>query len=151
MKNVLDAGRSFAGSPGRTILRAVPRRGAEGAVITLDGEIDISSAAEIRAAVTECLRKPQPESLVIDLSAVTFCDCSGVEVLEWAQSRAETGRARFGLSGVDPRLRRIFRLAKAGELLNACRSSRADRLGSVVSTTTSDRRSPDARADDDRA
>lgn len=122
MTSVLDADHSFTGdSSPPPILRAIQRRGPEGAVITLDGEIDISSAAQIRTAVTECLRKPRPESLTIDLSAVTFCDCSGIEALEWAQTCALTGHAHFGLSGVDTRLRRVFALAQARELLDACR------------------------------
>lgn len=103
------------------ILRVVPQRRRENAVITLDGEIDISSAAQIRAAVSECLRRPSPESLLIDLSAVTFCDCAGIEALEWAHSRARTGRMNFSLSGVDARLRRIFTLAHAYGLLDASR------------------------------
>ena len=55
------------------------------ATVVLDGEIDISSAGQIRAAVAECLRWPSPKSLLIDLSAVTFCDCAGIEALEWAR------------------------------------------------------------------
>jgi anti-anti-sigma factor len=135
MTSVLDADHSFMGSSARSILRAVPQRSSQGAVITLDGEIDISSAAQIRAAVFECLRRPPPETLVIDMSAVTFCDCSGIEALEWAQSRAETGHAHFTLSGVDPRLRRIFTLAQARELLDACHSARS---GNAGATATSD-------------
>ncbi len=123
MTSLLDADHSFTGASSPSILRAIPRRGPAGAVITLNGEIDISSAEQIRAAVAECLRKPPPESLTIDLSAVTFCDCSGIEVLEWARSRALTGRTHFGLSGVGTRLRRIFALAQARELLDACRSA----------------------------
>jgi anti-anti-sigma factor len=123
MTRLLDADRPFTGDSAPPILSAVPRRGRGEAVITLNGEIDIASAGQIRAAVTECLRKPPPKSLVIDLTAVTFCDCSGVEALEWAHGLARTGRMAFGLDGVDRRLRRVFSLARADGLLNACRSA----------------------------
>lgn len=123
MTRLLDADRSFTGAASPPILSAVSHRGRAEAVITLDGEIDIASAGQIRAAVNECLRKPPPKSLVIDLTAVTFCDCAGVEALEWAHGLARTGRMRFGLSGVDPRLRRLFSLARADDLLDACRSA----------------------------
>ena len=121
MTRLLDADRSFTGASAPPILIAVPHRGSGEAVITLNGEIDIASAGQIRAAVTECLRKPPPKSLVIDLTAVTFCDCSGVEALEWAYGLARIGQTTFGLCGVDRRLRRVFTLARADDLLSACR------------------------------
>jgi anti-anti-sigma factor len=127
MTSVLDTGGSLGGGPATSappILLATPQRGRSGAVITLDGEIDISSVGQIRAAVAECLRRPSPKSLLIDLSAVTFCDCAGIEALEWAHGRARTGRMHFRLSGVDKRLRRIFTLARADGLLDACRPLR---------------------------
>lgn len=136
MTSILDAGGSLTGTPVPAtsavstassvspILRAVARLDTSDAVITLDGEIDISSAMQIRDAVTECLRMPAPRSLLIDLSAVTFCDCTGIEALEWAQGRARTGRMRFVLSGVDRRLRRVFTLAHADGLLDAARPLR---------------------------
>jgi anti-anti-sigma factor len=132
MTSVLDTGGCLTGIPAPAasapaawpILRAVSRLDSSDAVITLDGEIDISSASQIRDAVTECLRMPSPRSLHIDLSAVTFCDCTGIEALEWAQGRARTGRLRFSLSGVDKRLRRVFSLAHADGLLAASRPLR---------------------------
>lgn len=129
MTSVLDTGGSLMGIPAPAttasaaapILTAVSRLNSSDAVITLDGEIDISSVSQIRDAVTECLRMPSPRSLLIDLSAVTFCDCTGIETLEWAQGRASVGRLRFRLSGVDKRLRRVFSLAHADGLLDASR------------------------------
>lgn len=128
MTSLLDTGGSLGGGGPATcappILLATPQRSRGGAVIKLDGEIDISSVGQIRAAVAECLRGPPPKSLLIDLSAVTFCDCAGIEALEWAHGKARTGRMHFGLSGVDRRLRRIFSLARADGLLDACRPLR---------------------------
>ena len=127
MTSILDAGGSLTGTSATAalpILRAITQRHRASVVIALDGEIDISSAAQLRAAVAECLRRPSPESLLIDLSAVTFCDCAGIEALEWAYGRARTGRMHFSLSGVDKRLRRIFGLAHAYGLLDACRPLR---------------------------
>lgn len=128
MTIILDAGGSLgsgtAAVPAPPILQATPQRDRAGAVITLDGEIDISSAGQIRAAVAECLRRPSPKSLHIDMSAVTFCDCAGIEALEWAHGKARTRRMHFSLGGVDKRLRRIFTLAHADGLLDACRPLR---------------------------
>ncbi len=128
MTSILDTGGSLGSAAAAVaappILQAIAQRGRTGAVITLDGEIDISSAGQIRAAVAQCLRRPSPKSLRIDLSAVTFCDCAGIEALEWAHGKARTGRMYFSLSGVDRRLRRIFTLTHAYGLLDACRPLR---------------------------
>lgn len=49
-------------------------------VATVDGEIDSSNAAELRLALAE--RLPSASSaLVLDLSAVTYLDSSGVQLL----------------------------------------------------------------------
>src|SRR5437660_1783298 len=124
MTNLLDAARSLARfpSPATTapILRVVPVRGASGAVITLAGEIDLSSADQVRAAVADCLREPPPTSLTLDLSAVTFCDCAGVRALEWARHRVRAAQVTFTLAGADARLRRTFTLAQADHLLKTC-------------------------------
>jgi anti-anti-sigma factor len=95
------------------------RTGAE-AVLALAGEIDIATTDRIRAAVAESLREPRPTSLTVDLSGVTFCDCCGIEALEWALGRALRSRTRFRLHGASTRLRRTFALAQAEELLDAC-------------------------------
>ena len=49
-------------------------------VATLDGEIDSSNAAELRLALSE--RLPSASSaLVLDLSAVSYLDSSGIHLL----------------------------------------------------------------------
>lgn len=47
------------------------------ALITLVGEIDLASAPLIRDALARCLRDGV-RTVAVDLSAVTFCDCTGV-------------------------------------------------------------------------
>jgi len=110
--------------PALPILETVSVRGDTNAVITLIGEIDISSADQVRMAVGECLREPQPLSLQIDVSALTFCDCAGIRVLHWARNRALAEQIPiFRISGADARLRRVFALARADELLDACEAT----------------------------
>lgn len=101
-------------------LHVSARRTGLDVVLTLAGEMDIATGDRIRAAVGESLREPRPRSLTVDLSGVTFCDCCGIEVLEWAHGRALRAQASFRLDGASTRLRRTFALARAGELLDAC-------------------------------
>ncbi|MFI5878620.1 STAS domain-containing protein [Streptomyces sp. NPDC051554] len=61
------------------------------ALITLVGEIDQESAPLVRTALAQCLRDGI-RTLDIDLTPVTFCDCSGLNVfLHAAQQAAEDG------------------------------------------------------------
>ena len=123
MTSLTDAKRSP--SPIRTLsgigpLHVSARRTGDEVVLTLSGEIDIATTDQIRAAVADSLREPRPVSLTVELSGVTFCDCCGIEALEWAHGRALRAQARFRLTGASTRLRRTFALARAGELLDAC-------------------------------
>ncbi|WP_405990675.1 STAS domain-containing protein [Streptomyces sp. NBC_00986] len=61
------------------------------ALITLVGEIDQESAPLVRTALAQCLHDGI-RTLDIDLTPVTFCDCSGLNVfLVAAQQAAEAG------------------------------------------------------------
>lgn len=101
-------------------LHVSARRTGADVVLTLAGEIDIATTDRIRTVVAQSLREPRPDSLTVDLSGVTFCDCCGIEALEWALDRALRAQTRFGLNGASTRLRRTFALARAGELLDVC-------------------------------
>jgi anti-anti-sigma factor len=121
--SLTDDKRSLSSVPafeGVGALHASARRTGSDVVVTVSGEIDIATVDRIRSAVAESLREPLPASLTIDLSGVTFCDCCGIEALEWAHGRALRAQARFSLVGASTRLRRTFALARAGDLLDAC-------------------------------
>lgn len=123
MASLTDDMRSLIPAPtfdGIGPLHVSARRTGADVVLTLSGEIDIATTDRIRSVVAESLREPRPSSLTVDLTGVTFCDCCGIEALEWALGRALRSRTRFQLRGASTRLRRTFALARAGELLDAC-------------------------------
>ena len=49
------------------------QRATDEAVLTLVGEIDMLTAAQLSSAVNEVLSDP-PARIVLDLAGVTFCD-----------------------------------------------------------------------------
>ncbi|MFH8393897.1 STAS domain-containing protein [Streptomyces sp. NPDC018036] len=60
-------------------------------LITLAGEIDLESAPLIGTALARCL-SDGIRTIDIDLTAVTFCDCTGLNVfLHAAQQTTEAG------------------------------------------------------------
>ncbi|GGX69268.1 STAS domain-containing protein [Streptomyces fructofermentans] len=60
-------------------------------LITLAGEIDLESASLVRTALARCL-SDGVRTIDIDLTPVTFCDCTGLNVfLHAAQLMTESG------------------------------------------------------------
>jgi anti-anti-sigma factor len=57
-------------------------------VVVVRGEIDLSSVDKVRRPLDRALTE-LPETVVLDLSAVTFCDSSGARLVVGAHRRAK--------------------------------------------------------------
>ncbi|MEY2242301.1 STAS domain-containing protein [Streptomyces sp. BF23-18] len=85
-------------------------------LITLAGEIDLESAPLVRTALARCL-SDGIRTIDIDLTPVTFCDCTGLNVfLHAAQQTTETG-GTLRLHHPPPTLGLILDLTGSGFLL----------------------------------
>jgi anti-sigma B factor antagonist len=62
-----------------TALTVEETRTATGAMLTLAGEIDMATAAELKAATDRNLEPPG--RVVLDFAGVTFCDSQGLSTL----------------------------------------------------------------------
>jgi anti-anti-sigma factor len=79
-------------------------------VLRLLGELDVGSADHLRRAVGAVLEQHDPQSLMMDLSALTFTDCAGLAVLVWARKcLAERGH-ELVITGSQPPVRRVLAL-----------------------------------------
>lgn len=87
-------------------------------VLVLAGEIDLSTASAVRDAAETCLRW-HPGRLSVDLSAVQFCDATGMHALQWAAEQAEAQAVGFALRFASPAVRRVFVLAGSEDMLEA--------------------------------
>lgn len=86
-------------------------------VVTLHGELDIATLGEATALV-EAAEATAPPVLLIDLSALTFVDSSGVRLVLLAEQRArDAGRAVAVRLGRGPALR-VFRALGLTEKLD---------------------------------
>ena len=81
------------------------RRG-DAAVLLLSGEVDVAASGAVRARVDESAAG----TLVVDLSAVTFVDSSGLRELLRARMECERRNGRLVLAGVPPVLQRLLDL-----------------------------------------
>lgn len=85
------------------------------ALITLTGEIDLQSAPLVREALERCLRDGV-RTIDVDLTPVTFCDCSGLNTfIEASQRTAEVGGSSN--STTRPTLALLVELTGTGFLL----------------------------------
>ncbi len=80
-----------------------------GAVVTVEGELDVATAPRLRAEVAALVLEPG-QVLAVDLAGVTFCDSSGISALIAARNVAETAGAAVALVALPARLSRTFGL-----------------------------------------
>jgi len=79
------------------------------ALIVLAGEIDLHSAPLVRHSLAQCLREGI-RTIVVDLTSVTFCDCSGLNAFLTASLRTTTAGGSFRLRCPSPAVARLFAL-----------------------------------------
>ena len=90
-------------------LKSSYRMVGEAVVLSLAGEMDLESAIDVRRALLDGLH--QGRRLVIDLSAMTLIDSSGVACLLEALQAARKRGKDMRLAAVGPSVMRVFQLA----------------------------------------
>ncbi|MBB6348127.1 STAS domain-containing protein [Nonomuraea muscovyensis] len=78
-------------------------------VVHVSGDIDIFTSHALRTRLLNALPYGSGR-LVVDLSAVAFCDASGLGVLVGIQHRASRRGVAFALRGPRPQLRKLLRV-----------------------------------------
>ena len=79
-------------------------------VITLHGDIDLEHAPGVRRLLLGCVDRGK--DLLVDLSAVSYIDSSGIANLIEALQCAKTNGLRFGLVSVSEQAKRVLKLAR---------------------------------------
>ncbi|MDX6313163.1 MAG: anti-sigma factor antagonist [Streptomyces sp.] len=84
--------------------------------ITLVGEIDLESAPLLRDALRQCLQDGI-RTIDVDLTHVTFCDCSGLNAFLDASQHTAAAGGRLRLHDPPAMTVRLFALTGSGFLL----------------------------------
>lgn len=87
------------------------------ALVVVVGELDQGTVGEVGTAVDACL-SGRPERIEMDLSAVAFCDCSGLNGLLRARHRAVRAGTSLCVISAGQAVRRLFDLAQVGGLFD---------------------------------
>lgn len=85
------------------------RKGIE--IISAEGEIDMEVSPRLRDALLEAFGR-NPGAIVVDLSAVSYIDSSGVATLVEGLQWSNEGKGRFVLAGLHGNVSNTLRLAK---------------------------------------
>jgi anti-sigma B factor antagonist len=96
-------------SAGRDELRLSVRR--RGALVWIDvrGELDLATSADLSALIDQETREPG-QTLVVDLRALTFCDCAGLNVLVHQHHRLHERGGTLILLRPPPRIQQLLTL-----------------------------------------
>ncbi|MEV1006682.1 STAS domain-containing protein [Streptomyces sp. NPDC049881] len=105
------------------------RRNGPGAVVTPAGELDHHSADALRDALEQCIADGC-RRIVIDCSALEFCDSTGLNVLLATRLEAEAVGGEIHLAAMRPIVARVFEITGAGSVFTV-HSTLADALAAL--------------------
>ncbi len=104
-----DPGEPVADGAGESGLAIIIEHHDDQIVLRLHGELDMGTAESLRRAIRGVLRL-HPQTLVLELSALGFLDCSGLSVLAWAHRQLAEGGQRLIVARGQPMVNRLLRL-----------------------------------------
>ena len=78
-------------------------------MLVVRGEIDMLTAPALETELEDAVGK-RPDTLVVDLAAVTFLDSSGCNALIRGKRRADAHAIGLELAGLSPACRRVFEI-----------------------------------------
>ena len=84
-------------------------------VLPLEGEIDLHVSPGISASL-KAMVENKPQTLVVDLSKVSYIDSSGLAVLIEAMQNVAAYKGGFALAGLQDGVRPIFEIARLDQV-----------------------------------
>jgi anti-anti-sigma factor len=93
------------------------RQGARETVIALYGEVDYATALELRAVMSATLSTGTVDTIIVDLSGVTFLDSTGVGTLVVAARICAEMKVDFRVSETNPFVAKLFTVVGVAEML----------------------------------
>jgi anti-sigma B factor antagonist/stage II sporulation protein AA (anti-sigma F factor antagonist) len=81
----------------------------EMSLLALTGELDYTNAERLQHDLQEAIG-PRARDLVIDLSDLSFCDSTGIQVFLAVRKITQDRGGSIALTGLQPRLERLFHL-----------------------------------------
>ncbi|HEY8526930.1 MAG TPA: STAS domain-containing protein [Acidimicrobiales bacterium] len=109
--------------PGADLLALRTRRDHEGAVVTVEGELDLSTGPVLEEALAALVDDPTCGSITVELDGLTFMDSTGLHVLVKAQNHLATRGSEIVLARPTPAVLRILDMAGVTSLFTIDRNA----------------------------
>ncbi len=98
------------------------------AVVAMPDEIDVSNAGPILDKLQAVLDR-EPVTLIVDMTATTFCDSAGMNAVVRVHKRASAGGTELRLVMPAPAVRRVFAMTGLDRLIDTYPSLAASLAG----------------------
>lgn len=108
------------------------REGNDSAVLSLQGEVDVSNSELVKNAAVSLLAD-DIKRLVVDLSGTEYLDSAGLGILVGLLKRASESEQTLIISGARPQVKRVFEITK----LNRIFTMRADLASALQEVASS--------------
>lgn len=86
-------------------------------ILLLQGELDIATQTDLRAAIDDALRAGRVD-LVVDLNGTTFIDSTALGVLIAGRRKAHAAKGSFTILCEQPRVLRVFEITRTDRVFN---------------------------------
>ena len=117
-----DGSQEVAGSP--TLTWRERRQGSE-SLVSLSGELDLSSAPPLRELLSRVFDEDHLHRLVVDLSDLIYLDSTGLSVFVTAHKRACASGIEFCLANPKPLVSQLFKVTALDQVFEIVDSSYA--------------------------
>jgi len=99
--------------------------GEQGKIVNLNGRVNFDSSPALRDRLLAMLQGVSPQSVVVDLTKVSYIDSSGIATLIEGLKIARNRQTRFCLKGLEGRLLHLFEVTGVLALFEShgCRSA----------------------------
>lgn len=94
-------------------------------ILTINGEIDVYTAPELRDKLLP-LCEQEKHKVTVNLSGVTYMDSTGLGVFIGAYKASQSAGGALSLTGLSPRVTRLFEITGLNELMTIENSLRED-------------------------
>ena len=86
--------------------------------ISLSGEIDHHTTVDIRRGIDAEVERYRPRRLILDFSAVTFMDSSGIGVIIGRYKKIAHEKGKVSVININPRVKKVFDLSGMNKIIN---------------------------------
>jgi anti-sigma B factor antagonist len=87
------------------------------AEVRLGGELDLCTGPDVALRLRRILQTSPVETVILDLTGLSYCDCTGLNVFANAQRDAEMLGKTIELTGAGGLLRRVFASVQFGRVV----------------------------------